>query len=244
MAIKIYETQVRPTAEISARPTTPGMRISQATGAAIGQAIKGTAKQATKLYAEIETRKSENEVLEKSQTLLQGNENFEGLSMAVQKAGMMDDPDAAAKYYNDAFEIAKNNVGLDFKHRFSKKLFDQYLKKQQIKDGLVVRKNSNAAFLKKSQSLELAEIEKLKKDIVYGETEDIKQLAKIDLENKFNSSKFNNLFGADTETTKNSALQDIEFYKAKREIDINAVDGLAAAKKNKLINYCRYYFFK
>ena len=240
MAIKIYETQVRPTAEIGARPTTPGMRISQATGAAIGQAIKGTAKQATKLYAEIETRKSENEVLEKSQTLLQGNENFEGLSMAVQKAGMMDDPDAAAKYYNDAFEIAKNNVGLDFKHRFSKKLFDQYLKKQQIKDGLVVRKNSNAAFLKKSQSLELAEIEKLKKDIVYGETEDIKQLAKIDLENKFNSSKFNNLFGADTETTKNSALQDIEFYKAKREIDINAVDGLAAAKKNKLINLENY----
>tara|TARA_S200002703_G_scaffold5754_3_gene6504 strand:- start:3983 stop:6058 length:2076 start_codon:yes stop_codon:yes gene_type:complete len=232
MAIKIYETQIRPTAETGQVTTTPGMRVSQATGAAIGKAIKGTAKSALNLYAEIETRKSENEVLEKSAQLLQGNENFEGLSMATQKAGMMDDPDAAIKYYNDAFEIAKNNVGLDFKHRYSKKLFDQYLKKQQIKDGLVVRKNSNAAFIAKSQSLELSEIEKLKKDIVYGETENIKNLAKIELDNKLNSDKFNNLFGAESETTKNSALQDIEFYKAKRQIDVNAEEGLKYAIKN------------
>jgi hypothetical protein len=240
MAIKIYETQVRPTGETGQVATTPGMRVSQATGAAIGQAIKGTTKEAIGLYAQIETRKSENEVLEKSQQILEGNENFEGLSMATQKAGMMDDPDAAIQYYNDAFEIAKNNVGLDFKHRYSKKLFDQYLKKQKIKDGLVVRKNSNAAFITKSQTLELSEIEKLKKDIVYGETEDIKNLAKIELENKLNSDKFNNLFGANSEATKNSALQDIEFYKAKRQIDINAVNGLEAAKKNKLINLENY----
>jgi len=240
MAIKIYETQVRPTTETGQVATTPGMRVSQATGAAIGRAIKGTAKEAIGLYAEIETRKSENEVLEKSQQILEGNENFEGLSMATQKAGMMDDPDSAIQYYNDAFEIAKNNVGLDFKHRYSKKLFDQYLKKQKIKDGLVVRKNSNAAFITKSQTLELSELEKLKKDIVYGETEDIKNLAKIELENKLNSDKFNNLFGANSEATKNSTLQDIEFYKAKRQIDINAVDGLEAAKKNKLINLENY----
>jgi len=240
MAIKIYETQVRPTTETGQVATTPGMRVSQATGAAIGQAIKGTAKEAIGLYAQIETRKSENEVLEKSQQILEGNENFEGLSMATQKAGMIDDPDAAIQYYNDAFEIAKNNVGLDFKHRYSKKLFDQYLKKQKIKDGLAVRKNSNAAFITKSQTLELSEIEKLKKDIVYGETEDIKNLAKIELENKLNSDKFNNLFGADSEATKNSALQDIEFYKAKRQIDINATNGLEAAKKNKLINLENY----
>lgn len=240
MAIKIYQTQVRPTTETGQVTTTPGMRISQATGAAIGRAFKGAAQQATKLYAEIETRKSENEVLEKSQQILEGNENFEGLSMATQKASMMDDPDEAIKYYNDAFTIAKNNVGLDFKHRFSKKLFDQYVKKQKIKDGLVVRKNSNAAFIKKSQSLELLEIEKLQKDIVYGETEEIKKLAQIDLNNKFNSDKFNNLFGADSETTKNSTLQNIEFYKSKRQIDVNAEAGLAAAKKNKLINVENY----
>src|SRR5210317_2570078 len=223
MAIKIYETQIRPTAETGQVTTTPGMRVSQATGAAIGKAIKGTAKSALNLYAEIETRKSENEVLEKSEELLKGNDKFEGLVMATQKAGMMDDPDAAIKYYNDAFEIAKNNVGLEFNHRYSKKLFDQYLTKQKIKDGLVVRKNSNAAFIKKSQSLDLNKIELLKKDIVYGETEEIKKLAETELDNYFNSDKFNNLFGADSETTKNSALQDIEFYKAKRQIDINAV---------------------
>lgn len=240
MAIKIYQTQVRPTTETGQVTTTPGMRVSQATGAAIGRAFKGAAQQATKLYAEIETRKSENEVLEKSQQLLEGNENFEGLSMATQKAGMMDDPDEAIKYYNDAFTIAKNNVGLDFKHRFSKKMFDQYVKKQKIKDGLAVRQNSNKQFIAKSQSLDLDKIEKLKKDVVYGETEQIKILAKQDLDNYLKSDQFVNLFGGKSEEIKQGSYSDIEFYKAKRQIDVNATNGLAAAKKNKLINLANY----
>src|SRR5210317_191484 len=177
MAIKIYETQVKPTSEIAARPTTSGMRVSQATAAQIGTAFKGAAQTATKLYAEIETRKSENEVLEKSRQILEGNDNFEGLSMAVEKAGMIDDPDEAVKYYNNALTKAKINVGGTFKHRFSKKLFDSYLKKQEIKDEIVVRKNSNKAFIVKSQTLELENIEKLKKDVVYGETQELKDLA-------------------------------------------------------------------
>ena len=240
MAIKIYQTQVRPTTETGQVTTTPGMRISQATGAAIGRAFKGAAQQTTKLYAEIETRKSENEVLEKSQQLLEGNENFEGLSMATQKASMMDDPDEAIKYYNDAFTIAKNNVGLDFKHRFSKKMFDQYVKKQKIKDGLAVRQNSNKQFIAKSQSLDLDKIEKLKKDVVYGETEQIKILAKQDLDNYLKSDQFVNLFGGKSEEIKQGSYSDIEFYKAKRQIDVNATNGLAAAKKNKLINLANY----
>ena len=174
MAIKIYETQIRPTSEIGEVETTRGMRVSQATGAAIGQAIKGTAQQATKLYAEIETRKSENEVLEKTKELYEGNDNFEGLSMVLEKGSMMDDPDEAIKYYNSGFEAAKNAVGLNFNHRFSKKIFDQFLAKQQVKDGIVLRQKTNANFIAKSQTLDLDRIEKLKKDVVYGETEEIK----------------------------------------------------------------------
>lgn len=240
MAIKIYETQVKPTSEIAARPTTAGMRVSQATAAQIGTAFKGAAQTATKLYAEIETRKSENEVLEKSKELLEGNDNFEGLSMAVEKAGMMDDPDEAVKYYTNALAKAKINVGGTFKHRFSKKMFDQYLKKQEIKDGIVVRKNSNKAFIAKSQTLELGNIEKLKKDVVYGETQEIKNLALNDLNNILNSEKFQNLFGPDSEKVKKGSFADIEFYKAKREIDVNPEQGLENAKANKLINLDNY----
>ena len=232
MAIKIYETQVKPTSEIAARPTTSGMRVSQATAAQIGTAFKGAAQTATKLYAEIETRKSENEVLEKSRQILEGNDNFEGLSMAVEKAGMIDDPDEAVKYYNNALTKAKINVGGTFKHRFSKKMFDQYLKKQEIKDGIVVRKNSNKAFIVKSQTLELENIEKLKKDVVYGETQELKDLALNDLNNILNSSKFQNLFGPDSEKVKKGSYDDIDFYKAKREIDVNPEEGLANAIKN------------
>ena len=232
MAIKIYETQVKPTSEIAARPTTSGMRVSQATAAQIGTAFKGAAQTATKLYAEIETRKSENEVLEKSRQILEGNDNFEGLSMAVEKAGMIDDPDEAVKYYNNALTKAKINVGGNFKHRFSKKLFDSYLKKQEIKDGIVVRKNSNKAFIIKSQTLELEKLEKLKKDMVYGETEEIKSLAKVELDTYLNSEKFINLFGPKSEGIKNGTYENIEFYKSKRFIDVNAEQGLEYAKKN------------
>lgn len=235
MAIKIYETQIKPTTELAARPTTPGMKVSQATAAQIGTAISGLGKAATNLYAEIETRKSENEVLEKTRELLEGNEQFEGLSMAVEKAGMMDDPDAAVKYYTSALEAAKLNVGSNFNHRFSKKLFDQFLKKQEIKDGIVVRQNSNRRFIEKSQALELDNIEKLKKDVVYGETEELKAIALNDLNNILNSQKFENLFGPKSVTVKEGAYQDMAFYQAKREIDVNPEQGLANAQKNKFI---------
>lgn len=240
MAIKIYETQIRPTTEVTAARSTSGMRISQATGAAIGQAIKGTAKQATKIYAEIETRKSENEVLEKTKELYEGNDNFEGLSMVVEKASMMDDPDEAIKYYNLGLEKAKINVGSNFNHKFSKKLFESFLSKQELKDGLVVRQNSNKKFIQKSQTLDLDKLEKLKKDVVYGETPELKAIAKNELDTYLNSEKFTNLFGAKSIDVKNGAYADIEFYKAKRAIDVNAEDGLAAAKKNKLINLENY----
>jgi len=236
MAIKIYETQIKPTTELAARPMTPGMKVSQATAAQIGTAISGLGKAATNIYAEIETRKSENEVLEKTRELLEGNETFEGLSMAVEKASMMSDPDEAVKYYTSALEAAKINVGSNFKHRFSKKLFDQYLKKQEIKDGIVVRQNSNRRFIEKSQALELDQIEKLKKDVVYGETEDLKALALNDLNNILKSQKFENLFGSKSVTVKEGAYQDMAFYQAKREIDVDPEQGLANAKKNKLIN--------
>jgi len=240
MAIKIYETKIRPTDTTAEAMSTPGMKISQATAMQIGESIKGAGRSAVNLYAEIETRKSENEVLEKKKKILTGDDTFEGLSMAREKASQMDDPDMAVKYYNEAVQKAKNALGDTYNHRFSKKLFDQYLSKQEIQDGIVVRSNSNKQFLAKSQSLESEEIERLKKDIVYGETEQIKQLAKQDLAKKFEDSKFNNLFGALGTKLKTQTYADIEFYNAKRAIDVNATEGLAQAKKNKLISVDAY----
>ena len=61
MAIKIYETQIRPTSEIGEVQTTRGMRVSQATGAAIGQAIKGTAQQADVFRSQAEVIQAMND---------------------------------------------------------------------------------------------------------------------------------------------------------------------------------------
>ena len=75
---------------------------------------------------------------------------------------------------------------------------------------------------------------------MYGETEELKAIAKNELDTYLNSEKFTNLFGVKSIDVKNGAYADIEFYKAKRAIDVNAEDGLAAAKKNKLINLENY----
>lgn len=85
MAIKIYETKIRPTDTTAEAMSTPGMKISQATAMQIGESIKGAGRSAVNLYAEIETRKSENEVLEKKKKILTGDDTFEGLSMAREK---------------------------------------------------------------------------------------------------------------------------------------------------------------
>jgi hypothetical protein len=65
MAIKVYQSQIRPTEEIGAVPTTPGMKISQEIPAAIVRASSEFLGSVKDFYVEKEKLKAETEVLEK-----------------------------------------------------------------------------------------------------------------------------------------------------------------------------------
>ena len=101
MAIKIYQSQVRPTAETSDVKTNPNMRISMATAGAVGSSLSNLGKSGTQLFRTYEIRKSQNEALEKERQLIEGTNNIQGLSELQQEASNMTDPDAAKKFYKD-----------------------------------------------------------------------------------------------------------------------------------------------
>ena len=54
MAIKIYQTQIRPTTEVKERASTPGMKISLDTAAAPGRAFGNMMAAGEKLYVKYE----------------------------------------------------------------------------------------------------------------------------------------------------------------------------------------------
>ena len=80
MAIKIYQSQIRPTEEIGAVPTTPGMRVSMETASALGAASSQFTGAVTDFFVEKEKVKAETEVLEKKEKIYNGDENVPGLS--------------------------------------------------------------------------------------------------------------------------------------------------------------------
>lgn len=77
MAIKIYQSQIRPTEEVGAVPTTPGMRISQEIPAAIGRASSELLGSVKDFYIEQEKLKAETEVLEKKKKYIMAMKTFQ-----------------------------------------------------------------------------------------------------------------------------------------------------------------------
>ena len=64
MAIKIYQSQIRPTAEVKERASTGRMQMSLSEAQAPGKALQGMLEAGENLYVAYEKQKSENEVIE------------------------------------------------------------------------------------------------------------------------------------------------------------------------------------
>jgi hypothetical protein len=235
MAIKIYQTQIRPDTKTSNVETRSDMRISQGTATQIGNAVKQFGKAAENVYVEYETRKSKNEVQDAARKIIEGDDTFEGISMAKEKAMQMTDPDEAKAYYKKALDQALTKKP-NFKHRFSNRLFDTYIKKQSLEDNIAISKYSNKNFIFKSQSSDKEKIQFLKKKIIYGETKEIKNNARSELNSMFASNEFKNLHGKNADVLKQETETDIAFYKIKRAIDVDSKAGLELAKKDKNIS--------
>ena len=206
MAIKIYQTQIRPTTEVKERASTPGMKISLDTAAAPGRAFSNMMAAGEKLYVKYEQQKSENEVIEAGKNIDEnvisdhptGGSSYskKGLGTTVNELSESTKPDEALASYKAAWQSEYDRIVPTLKGKFSKQLFKNYMNKRFISESGSIRDNTFVNFRNESKSLKLNKLQ----DITYRlannpEGSITHNQATID-KNQFFSSKNNyDLFG-------------------------------------------------
>ncbi len=166
MAIKLYKSQLTPTAESSNVANTN--RISMSEVQSIGKAWKGMVKAGEELYITHQDIKTDNEILEKSKEVMNGGENFTGLSETTINASQMNDPDAAGQVYNDQWQKIFDNVNGTLSNGMAKKKFKAFMTKQNLKDINAIKTASTTNMINSLRTNKLDQIETLKKSIIYG----------------------------------------------------------------------------
>ena len=242
MAIKIYQSQIRPTEQISEVASTPGMKIDQETAQTIGKSVSKFGDTAFNTYIDIEARKSENEALQEREKYLIGDKekNIKGLTEIREEASLFAEPTEAKKFYNEQFELLKNGVGGEYKYSFTKNKLNSYLEKQKIEDLNHVGILSTRNFIANTQETEKKYLENLNKKVVYGETQEEVDMAKSTFEARVNSDEFKNIFGKNTQKVVDSHYTDRDFYTAKRMEDKEFGTGLEFAKNSKYLGVDKY----
>ena len=195
MAIKVYQSQIRPTEEIGAVETTPGMRVSMETAAALGAASSKFTGAVTDFIIEKEKVKADTEVLEKKEKIYNGDENIPGLSKVKEDASKMEDPDQADKYYKEEFKKIQDYHSQTTKSFLAKRSLDAFLQKQAVEDSILIRNSSTNNLLERNRLAVEANTDRLKKSIVYGKTDLEISNAQNELNTILESDVYNRFFG-------------------------------------------------
>jgi len=219
MAIKIYQSQIRPTEEIGAVPTTPGMRISQEIPAAIGKASSDLLGSVKDFYVQQEKIKAETEVLEKKEKIYNGDENVPGLSRVKDEASKMEDPDEANRYYKEQLKTIQDYHTKDTKNFFTKRVLDTFLQKQSVEDSISIRNAATNNLLERNRLAIEANTDRLKKSIVYGKSDLEIQNSTAELDAILQSDVYNRVYGKKATDEKNKVREDIDYYKGLRTLD-------------------------
>jgi len=221
MAIKLYKSQLEPTARSS--NVMDNRRISMSEAGSIGNAMKGMLKAGENLYVKHQQVKSETEVKEKIKEIMVGTENNEGLASHKLKANNMDDPDKAVSYY--ANEVKKvQDTNHNFNGLFSKKIFKNWVNKQGTEDLITIKGNSTKLFLEKARSTELDYLTSLSKKVLYGATPLEKDNAAKELKERLDG-KSTEIFGSKIEDVKKKISRDVAFFGYK---NVGVADQAAA----------------
>ena len=231
MAIKIYQTQIRPTTEVKERTSTAGMKVSMETASAPGRAMSNMLASGEKLYVKYEERKSKNSVLKAKDQAINGikDENgnviVEGLNMAKEKAGKMTDIKAAEKYYNEAFNNMKSLLEPDLNGIFAKRFFNSTMTQLGIVDKNSVKINSYRSFIEESKVVELKSLEP---DIFKAATSQEGSVEhKISTDNllkKFASPEFKELFGSKAKLIEFQTWEGVDILKFSNDLEKDAIE--------------------
>ncbi len=233
MAIKLYKSQLEPTNKSS--NVMDSRQISMSEAGSIGQAMKGFLKSGENLYIKHQQIKSENDLLEKKKTVMNGNDTEQGLSAHKLVASNMSDPDKGIEYFQNEVKKAKDTTK-EFNGIFAKKYFNNWLKKQELEDTNEIRISTTKNLIEDNRNKNLEYIETLKKKIIYAQDVNTRTAAEFELKDLLNSKKFTDLFGEKVEDVKTSTSRDIAYYGYKN-VPIDQRDGaLSAAKKDKRLS--------
>jgi len=230
MAIKLYKSQLTPTAESSNVANTN--RISMSEVQSIGKAWKGMVQAGEQLYVTHQDIKTDNEILEKSKEVMNGGENFDGLSATTINASQMNDPDAAGQVYNDQWQKIFDNVNGTLSNGMAKKKFKAFMTKQNLKDINAIKTASTTNMINSLRTNKLDQIETLKKSIIYGTALESK-LAARELEVLLADKKTSDIFGNTLEKVAKATNNEIAYFGYKNVPISNQDAALAAAKKDK-----------
>ncbi len=233
MAIKLYKSQLTPTTEGS--NVLNKNYISMAEAASIGNAWKGMVKSGEELYVTHQDIKTDNEILEKSKEVMNGGDNFQGLTKTKIDASEINDPDVAGKLYNDQWQTIFDNVNNTLSNGMAKKKFKSFMTTQNLKDMNAIKIASTTNMINSLRLNTLDKIETLKKSIIYGSSLE-SQTASIELKKLLKEKKTSDIFGNTLETVTQDTNKEIAFYGYKNVAIADQDKALAAAKKDKRLD--------
>jgi hypothetical protein len=232
MAIKLYKSQLEPTAKSSNVANKAFVSMQEA--GSIGRAWKGMVQSGEKLYVKHQDIKTDNEVLEKVKEVMNGSDTFEGLSATTLRASNMNDPDKAGKVYNDAWQNIFDNVNGSLSGKMAQRKFKAWMTKQNIKDVNDIKNSSTVNMINQRRVNTLDDIETLKKEIIHG-TPLKSNLANQQLKENFSSQKFKEIFGNKLDGVVKSTETEIAWFQYKNVPIADQEAALAAAIKDKRI---------
>ena len=233
MAIKLYKSQLEPTTVSSNVESKAFASMEEA--ASIGKAWKGMVKSGEKLYYKYLDRKTDNEVLEKSKEVMNGNDNFSGLGQIKVEANQMNDPDKALKLYNDNWQTVFDTVNVSLSGKMAQRKFKAWMTKQNITDANDIKSKTTANFISHTRSLNLDKVEVWKKQILYGGKLESNAAAN-ELKYFLESTKAKEIFGNKLDAVIKNTHRDIAFYGYKNVASGDQDAALAAAKKDKRLD--------
>ena len=170
MAIKIYQSQIRPTTEVKERTATSGMYVDQATATMIPRAMKGMLQAGEDFWIKYEKQKAENAVIEAAKEIDQDKitehpasgaiiTQKEGLATRVNKYKESTKPDDAMAAYKDDWEKTLNTTLATLKGPFAKKMFKNYMNKRFISESGTIRDHTFVNFRNESKALKIKELD-------------------------------------------------------------------------------------
>ena len=230
MAIKLYKSQLQPTTKGS--NVLNRNKVSMAEAASIGNAWKGMVRSGELLYAKHQDIKTDNEVAEKKKEVMNGTDNYTGLSEVTKTASTYNEPDGAGKYYNDEWQNIFDNVNGSLSGKQAQRKFKSWMTSQNISDINSIKSITTGNMIAHDREMKLDNIETIKKRIVFPKSELDYNAAIAESKEALFGKKAQDTFGSELKKVQDGFYKEVAFFTYKNVPLAGRAEALEKAKKD------------